>query len=628
MANYHVNIATGTDSTSGGRDGSDASASKVWKTIQFAMHTASGEGPHTIYVAEGSYPEAPETMLYLSDGTEGNLYTNVKGKTITVTPETTNTSPVTVTTTYTGSCIYVRTKCTTGTFVFDGINFAPNTAGNVLTNGLVYCVAAQPNITIKNSIITIPASAAYGLVRADTAASATRNITFENCVVTGNGKVRNLITDCGTFTMKNCQLTNTDDTYPVFQFTCSTGLGITKIDLDTVTVTGGTGNRVNFTDSGGGVGIVSIKNCDFNGADGYGVYFPESEMPITQVTIENNTIVSGKGCINVPMNAVQCLIDNNKLTATHATSTTPVIQVGVDGGTNNYPLGNVIVTNNTCTFGGVAISHCMLIGRGCNNAEVSGNRLSLGDIQLVIKSDGVNVHHNTTNGPRGIYIKGSYYSRITNNTVYATSGSPFEFGAGETHVIGNYAYVMNNIFSGSGNSYALADVHSTWMANIDYLINVIAVPTTPNGYWYYVSIDGGTSGASEPFWGITPGGTTVDNGLTWTCVAYDDKNIFDYNCYVSGSLGFSKLGGTVLSDFTALKAKWLTWNTLHPLNDEHSIVANPALDSNYQARNSALKEKGTISLYKTNGDVVLYNDIGATKFEGGTDIGNFGGNNY
>jgi hypothetical protein len=47
-----------------------------------------------------------------------------------------------------------------------------------------------------------------------------------------------------------------------------------------------------------------------------------------------------------------------------------------------------------------------------------------------------------------------------------------------------------------------------------YSVGVIRRPTTPNGFRYRV-ITAGTTGAGEPAWGTTIGGTTTDNTVTW-----------------------------------------------------------------------------------------------------------------
>lgn len=58
---------------------------------------------------------------------------------------------------------------------------------------------------------------------------------------------------------------------------------------------------------------------------------------------------------------------------------------------------------------------------------------------------------------------------------------------------------------------------ATWQALHDYVLNELVMPTTDNGYGYICSV-AGKSGATEPSWGTTFGGTTTgDGGCSWEC---------------------------------------------------------------------------------------------------------------
>jgi hypothetical protein len=56
---------------------------------------------------------------------------------------------------------------------------------------------------------------------------------------------------------------------------------------------------------------------------------------------------------------------------------------------------------------------------------------------------------------------------------------------------------------------------AAWQATHDYALNDLVQPTVPNGHFYKVTADAGSSAGSEPTW-PTNGTTVVDDGITWT----------------------------------------------------------------------------------------------------------------
>ncbi len=61
------------------------------------------------------------------------------------------------------------------------------------------------------------------------------------------------------------------------------------------------------------------------------------------------------------------------------------------------------------------------------------------------------------------------------------------------------------------------NTYSTWAAVTNYALGNRRIPTVANGYYYEVSVDGGSSGAVEPTWPTTLGDIVTDGGLTWVC---------------------------------------------------------------------------------------------------------------
>lgn len=82
----------------------------------------------------------------------------------------------------------------------------------------------------------------------------------------------------------------------------------------------------------------------------------------------------------------------------------------------------------------------------------------------------------------------------------------------------------------------------TWQATHTYATNALAYPITSNGYYFKVTAGGGgNSGASEPAWNTTLGGTTSDGALTWTCISVG-YGLYSVN---AGGTGGPNLLGTV-----------------------------------------------------------------------------------
>ena len=59
---------------------------------------------------------------------------------------------------------------------------------------------------------------------------------------------------------------------------------------------------------------------------------------------------------------------------------------------------------------------------------------------------------------------------------------------------------------------------TAWAAATAYALGDLVISVTSNGFWYECTT-AGTSGAAEPTWPTTAGGTVVDGTATWTCLA-------------------------------------------------------------------------------------------------------------
>jgi hypothetical protein len=62
---------------------------------------------------------------------------------------------------------------------------------------------------------------------------------------------------------------------------------------------------------------------------------------------------------------------------------------------------------------------------------------------------------------------------------------------------------------------------AAWSASAAVSAGALRRPTTTNNRVYQAG-GSGTTGATEPTWPTTIGATVADNGITWTCLAYED----------------------------------------------------------------------------------------------------------
>ena len=81
--------------------------------------------------------------------------------------------------------------------------------------------------------------------------------------------------------------------------------------------------------------------------------------------------------------------------------------------------------------------------------------------------------------------------------------------------------VANNgvITSGAWSITANTDINPyfVWAASTALTVGTRISPTTPTAYLYTASA--GTTGTTEPTWPTTVGGTVVNGGVTFTCIA-------------------------------------------------------------------------------------------------------------
>lgn len=127
---------------------------------------------------------------------------------------------------------------------------------------------------------------------------------------------------------------------------------------------------------------------------------------------------------------------------------------------------------------------------------------------------------------------------------------------------------------------------SAWEASTAYSLGDSIIPTTPNGYRYECTV-AGTSGGSEPTWGVILNGTTASGTATFTLVAEDSPTTeiilalseADLNTNTPGAA--LSLGNEILSGVSNAIEIWVRLtNTITVVSDS---IGTPELGVNINA---------------------------------------------
>lgn len=349
--------------------------------------------------------------------------------------------------------------------------------------------------------------------------------------------------------------------------------GADTLALSNSTFTVGDGAGDWFLSWGGGdrtVNEVTIDGCvitshtaDAISTAGDGNLTSCKYLKITDSTI---TTTNGGSGIVLGQSIGKTLVSGCKINAYAAG-----FLVGSDVTPYSISISNVICIGNSIISQGNG--HCLALLDGANYGYYASNYVYGGNWVLPLKGIGNVIKNNVIVGPYGIQLNDTYddedcyANQIIGNVIYATSGN----GAVIMHLTGTGGtdgrvrdnIIIDNIIHGGEASYAVTDDASDIHGN----------------------------------------------------------NYFDYNCYYTGTSGLFLLNSNTPSTsdtITELKAAWDGWTDdgefdMAYANDRNSIVANPQLDSNYKAGATVLKNAGTPLLIKSDGTVLLRNDIGPTK---------------
>lgn len=120
-----------------------------------------------------------------------------------------------------------------------------------------------------------------------------------------------------------------------------------------------------------------------------------------------------------------------------------------------------------------------------------------------------------------------------------------------------------------------------WVLDTVIALNEVRRPTTANatGFYYECTVRAGDfkTGGTEPTWGTTLGGTTVDDAITWTCISISDAD-GEYPAHLDDAIIVGASGQTLI--FKAEKYVQSAVTELGLVNAAADSMATPLADIN------------------------------------------------
>lgn len=389
--------------------------------------------------------------------------------------------------------------------------------------------AANVNTRARNCFLrTVGSPSITGVVEVAGNAAPTREIVLEDCVIrSSGGSIRGMdVRDVALLRVVNTRIIGNGTAGAIRPRAGSDK--VHRLEIDGLIIDDSEGLW-----AGVGVDILSadhvdIRNCDLvTGAR----CIVLGQTAAFRGRVEDNRLESGVSGFQALGRGEELIVRDNEVIITGDSSLSSAIHIGVDGPTNANPHGRVVVERNHAEFAGAANSHGLLIGSGCDDALVVGNRVFNADIALVVKSQGCVIANNVggtdnqvSTHQRGILLKGAADCFVFNNTmVLSTTDAGASTGALEWETDtgpkpGGPNIIRNNVFVADG-GFCLSDVSG-------------------------------------------------DN----------DENLFDRNVYHTVGTGrVARLEATAFDDLDDARGKWATYgeNSILVENDGQSVQADP-----------------------------------------------------
>lgn len=230
------------------------------------------------------------------------------------------------------------------------------------------------------------------------------------------------------------------------------------------------------------------------------------------------------------------------------------------------------VCNNYIEFTSAAANsgRGIQIGIDVTGVLCSGNSIKNADVGIWVHGHKNTIENNCTYGYSGIELFGGSYNKVRNNTFVTANRdnsnlvSPIVLKDRSNHD----ATVSSSSYIWQAQTINAKPMGNEFTNNICVLTNA-GLKT----YIVYENLENDAKFGSQP---------TLRPLAQW--------NYFDYNCYwrydtnedisgISANAPLIYIDGTDVLTLSALQTKWSTYSTAFPLNDAHSIYANPMLYS-------------------------------------------------